>query len=117
MKIIQLSSFKIEYSFRYYIDDDSANDDGVSLDHWESKRAFDGVVSGGYGYRDPNGVIRNVYYRVEGDKGFEAIIKTVSPGGNFYFQQTHDNKDNHPPSQQQQPISPLRQAKPIAFLY
>lgn len=83
----------------------------MSLDHWESKRSFDGVVNGGYGYRDPNGVARTVYYRVEGDKGFEAVIKTVTPGGHFYFQQNYDS--HH---QLQPPKNPIQHAKPVSFV-
>jgi len=97
-------SNQIDYSFRYYIDEP----DGVSLDHWERKE-FDGSVSGGYGYVDPNGVARTVHYKVEDDKGFEAIIKVVSPGGLFYFQQQHQLPFR-------QPIIPFQHAKPINTL-
>jgi hypothetical protein len=85
----------------------------VSLDHWESKRSFDGVVNGGYGYRDPNGVARTVYYRVEGDKGFEAVIKTVSPTGHFYFQQ-HFDEDSQ--QRLQSPKVPIQHAQPVSFV-
>lgn len=95
---------QIDYSFRYYIDEL----DGVSLDHWERKQ-FDGSVSGGYGYLDPNGVARTVHYKVEDDKGFEAIIKVVSPGGLFYFQQQHQLP-------LRQPTVPIQHAKPINVL-
>ncbi|CAG9800775.1 unnamed protein product [Chironomus riparius] len=94
----------IDYSFRYYIDEPN----GVSLDHWERKQ-FDGSVSGGYGYLDPNGVARTVHYKVEDDKGFEAIIKVVSPGGLFYFQQQHQLP-------LRQPTVPFQHAKPINTL-
>lgn len=103
------------YSFRYYIDE--PNDNGVTLDHWESKRASDGLVTGGYGYRDPNGVARHVYYRVEGDKGFEAVIKTVLPGGLFYFQQQYHNNDNDNHLRLPHSMSPIQHAKPISYLY
>ncbi|XP_070510028.1 cuticle protein 10.9-like [Chironomus tepperi] len=93
-----------DYSFRYYIDEPN----GVSLDHWERKQ-FDGSVSGGYGYLDPNGVARTVHYKVEDDKGFEAIIKVVSPGGLFYFQQQHQLP-------LRQPTVPFQHAKPINIL-
>lgn len=80
------------------------------MDHWESKRSFDGVVTGGYGYRDPNGVARTVHYRVEGDKGFEAVIKTVSPGSLFYFQQQLKDSDKL------QPKMPIEHALPVSLI-
>jgi hypothetical protein len=111
---------QINYAFRYYIDE--PGDDGVSLDHWERKEN-DGSVKGGYGYRDPFGIARTVYYKVEEDKGFEAIIKVVSPGGLFHFHQQQQFSSQHRNQNQnqrqhhpQQPKVPYQHAKPINFL-
>lgn len=51
------------------------------MDHWEGRRGND--VQGRYSLVDPEGHVRTVYYHVDGDSGFNAIVHTRTPGNNF----------------------------------
>lgn len=48
------------------------------MDHWEGRRGDD--VQGRYSLVDPEGHVRTVYYHVDGDSGFNAIVQTRTPG-------------------------------------
>lgn len=65
----------IFYTYRYSIDHPSS---GVTIDHWEDRKG-DHVI-GRYGLVEPGGMVRTVYYEVNGNDGFRTIIKTRMAG-------------------------------------
>ncbi|CRK86228.1 CLUMA_CG000228, isoform A [Clunio marinus] len=89
-----------DYSFRYYIDEPN----GVSLDHWENK--VDGTVTGSYGVIDPDGSARTVYYEVDQNSGFRAVVKSILPNQIIHVQQIWNG----------QPKKPYLHREPVQFL-
>uniref|UniRef100_T1HPN5 Cuticle protein n=1 Tax=Rhodnius prolixus TaxID=13249 RepID=T1HPN5_RHOPR len=65
---------QVHYSYAYAIDDKAS---GVVSDRWEERRGE--YVKGAYSLLEPGGKVRTVDYQVDGDGGFQAIVKTVVP--------------------------------------
>ncbi|XP_017461764.1 PREDICTED: adult-specific rigid cuticular protein 15.7-like, partial [Rhagoletis zephyria] len=62
------------YGFGYNVDD------GYGNKQWRHEKSqTPHAVSGTYGYKDKNGILREVNY-VADEKGFRAMIKTTEPG-------------------------------------
>ncbi|XP_019877465.1 uncharacterized protein LOC109605339 [Aethina tumida] len=64
---------KVSYSFKYSIDRFNL------ITHHEEERKDDSV-HGFYSLLQPDGRVRLVEYRVEGNKGFRAFVKYNKPG-------------------------------------
>lgn len=62
---------QIDYTFRYYVDDEKF---GISMDHYEEKR--DDRIIGRYALLEPGGYVRSVYYTVDGGSGFRSTVQT-----------------------------------------
>ncbi|XP_073991072.1 uncharacterized protein isoform X2 [Rhodnius prolixus] len=83
---------EVHYSYAYAIDDKAS---GVVSDRWEERRGE--YVKGAYSLLEPGGKVRTVDYQVDGDGGFQAIVKTVVPGQYLLStQQFMKSKEIHP---------------------
>ncbi|XP_018322302.1 cuticle protein 19-like [Agrilus planipennis] len=63
-----------KYSFKYAVEAPTYN---VVNHHWEERHG--NHVRGGYGLLDPDGRVRVVEYQVDGQKGFQAVVRYRPP--------------------------------------
>jgi len=78
--IIIWSVSQLAYEFHYSINDLVS---GVVTHRWESK--YGDYVRGSYSFLEPNGMIRNVNYEVDGKRGYRAITKFLKPQQSKYI--------------------------------
>ncbi|XP_050422796.1 cuticle protein 19.8-like [Adelges cooleyi] len=65
---------ELTYEFNYEINDLVS---GIVSHRWESR--YGDYVKGSYSFLEPNGMIRSVFYEVDGNKGYRAITKIYKP--------------------------------------
>ncbi|XP_067613628.1 uncharacterized protein Cpr62Ba isoform X2 [Eurosta solidaginis] len=93
---------ELKYTFNYYIDHPQSM---VHLHHREERHGTRTI--GEYGLLEPGGHVRKVYYMVDGNGGYRAIVRTRTASSN-----THQLLR----LRQQQPIKPIQHAQPVAFI-
>ncbi|KAK9503201.1 hypothetical protein O3M35_011821 [Rhynocoris fuscipes] len=94
---------EVNYEYSYAIDDKV---NGVVSDRWEERRGS--YVKGAYSLLEPGGKVRTVDYQVDGDGGFQAVVKTLAPGQYFLStQQFLQSKRQHPETEPDQDIGPI----------
>ncbi|XP_025423081.1 cuticle protein 19-like [Sipha flava] len=71
---IPIQENELAYEFHYDINDLLS---GVVTHRWE--RRYGNYVKGSYSFLESNGMIRNVYYIVDGNHGYRAITKFTNP--------------------------------------
>lgn len=71
---------QLAYEFHYDINDLLS---GVVTHRWE--RRYGNYVKGSYSFLESNGMIRNVYYVVDGNHGYRAITKFLNPQKGKFF--------------------------------
>ncbi|VVC28383.1 Hypothetical protein CINCED_3A006663 [Cinara cedri] len=69
---VPIEENELAYEFQYNVNDLTS---GVISHRWESR--YGDYVRGSYSFLEPNGMIRNVYYEVDGSHGYRAITKLV----------------------------------------
>uniref|UniRef100_A0A2S2PA66 Cuticle protein 19 n=1 Tax=Schizaphis graminum TaxID=13262 RepID=A0A2S2PA66_SCHGA len=71
---VPIEENELAYEFHYNINDLLS---GVVTHRWESK--YGDYVRGSYSFLEPNGMIRNVNYEVDGKRGYRAVTKFLKP--------------------------------------